>query len=95
MLPFRCVVPDFGGVTDYPKWDAAGPIDGDNLQEVFGPDKRERPASKQRAGKKNRLKRRGAPGEANRSLYRHLFLKIIDVNVMLLKEHTRRRGKKI
>ncbi|GKB43804.1 hypothetical protein Tco_0888746 [Tanacetum coccineum] len=32
---------------DYPKWDAAEPIDGDNLQEVFGPDKRERPAGKQ------------------------------------------------
>ncbi|GJU94104.1 hypothetical protein Tco_1318860 [Tanacetum coccineum] len=37
---------------EYPKWDAAEPIDGDNLQEVFGPDKRERPAGKQRAGKK-------------------------------------------
>ncbi|GJR79867.1 hypothetical protein Tco_0150652 [Tanacetum coccineum] len=32
---------------EYPKWDAAEPIDGDNLQEVFGPDKRERPAGKQ------------------------------------------------
>ncbi|GJR57484.1 hypothetical protein Tco_1499646 [Tanacetum coccineum] len=52
---------------DYPKWDAAEPIDGDNLQEVFGPDKRERPAGKQRAGKKNRLKRRGASGEANQT----------------------------
>ncbi|GKB50356.1 hypothetical protein Tco_0901109 [Tanacetum coccineum] len=39
---------------DYPKWDAAEPIDGDNLQEVFGPDKRERPAGKQRAGKKQK-----------------------------------------
>ncbi|GKB48066.1 hypothetical protein Tco_0898819, partial [Tanacetum coccineum] len=38
----------------YPKWDAAEPIDGDNLQEVFGPDKRERPAGKQRAGKKQK-----------------------------------------
>ncbi|GJV60461.1 glutathione S-transferase T3-like protein [Tanacetum coccineum] len=37
-----------------PKWDAAEPIDGDNLQEVFGPDKRERPAGKQRAGKKQK-----------------------------------------
>ncbi|GJV45437.1 hypothetical protein Tco_1429973 [Tanacetum coccineum] len=81
---------------EYPKWDAAEPIDGDNLQVVFGLDKRERPAGKQHAGKnKNRLKRRGAPGEANRSLYRHLFRKIIDINVMLLKERTRRRGKKI
>ncbi|GJR84916.1 hypothetical protein Tco_0155701 [Tanacetum coccineum] len=32
---------------EYPKWDAAESIDGDNLQEVFGPDKRERPAGKQ------------------------------------------------
>ncbi|GKC86656.1 hypothetical protein Tco_1147305 [Tanacetum coccineum] len=31
-----------------------GAIDGDNLQEVFGPDKRERPAGKQRAGKKQK-----------------------------------------
>ncbi|GKE38014.1 hypothetical protein Tco_1461419 [Tanacetum coccineum] len=53
---------------DYPKWDAAGPIDGDNLQEVFGPDKRERPAGKQRAGKKNRLKRRGAGGSQSESV---------------------------
>ncbi|GJT22453.1 hypothetical protein Tco_0892390 [Tanacetum coccineum] len=40
--------------TQYPKWDAAEPIDGDNLQEVFGPDKRERPAGKQRAVKKQK-----------------------------------------
>ncbi|GJY15009.1 hypothetical protein Tco_0385431 [Tanacetum coccineum] len=39
---------------EYPKWDAAEPIDGDNLQEVFGPDKRERPAGKQRAVKKQK-----------------------------------------
>ncbi|GJU97500.1 hypothetical protein Tco_1326771 [Tanacetum coccineum] len=39
---------------EYPKRDAAEPIDGDNLQEVFGPDKRERPAGKQRAGKKQK-----------------------------------------
>ncbi|GJV88536.1 hypothetical protein Tco_1532474 [Tanacetum coccineum] len=39
---------------EYPKWDAAEPIDGDNLQEVFGPVKRERPAGKQRAGKKQK-----------------------------------------
>ncbi|GJS37207.1 hypothetical protein Tco_0535589 [Tanacetum coccineum] len=38
----------------YPKWDAAEPIDGDNLQEVFGADKRECPASKQRAVKKQK-----------------------------------------
>ncbi|GJU68947.1 hypothetical protein Tco_1255206 [Tanacetum coccineum] len=40
---------------EYPKWDAAEPIDGDNLQEVFGPDKREYLAGKQRAGKKEKL----------------------------------------
>ncbi|GKA49830.1 hypothetical protein Tco_0742903 [Tanacetum coccineum] len=39
---------------EYPKWDAAEPIDGDNLQEVFGPDKRGRPAGKQRAVKKQK-----------------------------------------
>ncbi|GJV28937.1 glutathione S-transferase T3-like protein [Tanacetum coccineum] len=39
---------------EYPKWDAAEPIDGDNLQEVFGLDKRERPAGKQRAVKKQK-----------------------------------------
>ncbi|GKA24742.1 hypothetical protein Tco_0710775 [Tanacetum coccineum] len=41
--------------TVYLEQDAAEPIDGDNLQEVFGPDKRERPAGKQRAGKKQKL----------------------------------------
>ncbi|GKA10198.1 melanoma-associated antigen 8 isoform X1 [Tanacetum coccineum] len=39
---------------EYPKWDAAKPIDGDNLLEVFVPDKRERPADKQRAVKKQK-----------------------------------------
>ncbi|GKB85588.1 hypothetical protein Tco_0957860 [Tanacetum coccineum] len=39
---------------EYPKWDTAKPIDGDNLQEVFGPDKRERPAGKQRDVKKQK-----------------------------------------
>ncbi|GJX75218.1 hypothetical protein Tco_0313813 [Tanacetum coccineum] len=39
---------------EYPKWDAAEPIDGDNLQDVFGLDKRERSAGKQRAGKKQK-----------------------------------------
>ncbi|GJR16766.1 hypothetical protein Tco_0965293 [Tanacetum coccineum] len=33
---------------EYPKWDAAEPIDGDNIQEVFGPDKREHPADYRR-----------------------------------------------
>ncbi|GKE32333.1 hypothetical protein Tco_1451655 [Tanacetum coccineum] len=39
---------------NYPKWNAAEPIDGDNLQEQFGPDPRERPAGKQRAPKKQK-----------------------------------------
>ncbi|GJU30975.1 glutathione S-transferase T3-like protein [Tanacetum coccineum] len=40
--------------TVYLERDAAEPIDGDNLQEVFGPDKKERPAGKQRAVKKQK-----------------------------------------
>ncbi|GKC99065.1 hypothetical protein Tco_1169340 [Tanacetum coccineum] len=39
---------------NYPKWNAAEPIDGDNVQELFGPDPRERPAGKQRAPKKQK-----------------------------------------
>ncbi|GJR31060.1 hypothetical protein Tco_1107292 [Tanacetum coccineum] len=39
---------------NYPKWNAAEPIDEDNLQELFGPDPRERPAGKQRAPKKQK-----------------------------------------
>ncbi|GJV43950.1 hypothetical protein Tco_1428486 [Tanacetum coccineum] len=39
---------------NYPKWDAAEPIDADNLEELFGPDPRERPAGKQRAPKKQK-----------------------------------------
>ncbi|GJZ98004.1 hypothetical protein Tco_0670457 [Tanacetum coccineum] len=35
----------------YPKWNAAEPIDEDNIEELFGPDPRERPAGKQRASK--------------------------------------------
>nr|GEU37901.1 hypothetical protein [Tanacetum cinerariifolium] len=62
----------------------------------FGPDLRERPVGKQRALKKQKSvdtsstegAPEGAPGEANRSLYRHLFLRIINVNVMRLKERT-------
>ncbi|GJU37370.1 hypothetical protein Tco_1185724 [Tanacetum coccineum] len=38
----------------FPKWNAAEPIDADNLQELFGPDPRECPASKQRAPKKQK-----------------------------------------
>ncbi|GKB25553.1 hypothetical protein Tco_0864954 [Tanacetum coccineum] len=34
---------------NYPNWDATEPIDADNLQELFGPDPRERPAGKQQA----------------------------------------------
>ncbi|GKE43108.1 hypothetical protein Tco_1470392 [Tanacetum coccineum] len=39
---------------NYLKWNAAELIDEDNLQELFGPDPRERPASKQRAKKKQK-----------------------------------------
>ncbi|GJV04836.1 hypothetical protein Tco_1338405 [Tanacetum coccineum] len=38
----------------YPKWNAAEPIDEDNLEELFGPDPRERPAGKQWASKKQK-----------------------------------------
>ncbi|GKE16913.1 hypothetical protein Tco_1424490 [Tanacetum coccineum] len=41
-------------LTCYPKWNATEPIDADNLQELFGPDPRERPAGKQRAKKKQK-----------------------------------------
>ncbi|GKA65236.1 hypothetical protein Tco_0764943 [Tanacetum coccineum] len=41
-------------IKNYPKWNAAEPIDEDNLQEVFGPDPRERPAGKQRTPKKQK-----------------------------------------
>nr|GEX76366.1 hypothetical protein [Tanacetum cinerariifolium] len=37
-----------------PKWNAAEPIDANNLQELFGPDLREHPAGKQRAKKKQK-----------------------------------------
>ncbi|GJT99338.1 hypothetical protein Tco_1094856 [Tanacetum coccineum] len=39
---------------NYSKWDAAEPIDADNLQKLFSPDPRERPADKQRAKKKQK-----------------------------------------
>ncbi|GKB44556.1 hypothetical protein Tco_0889498 [Tanacetum coccineum] len=39
---------------NYPKWNAAKPIDADNLKELFGPDPRERPTGKQRAKKKQK-----------------------------------------
>ncbi|GKC11550.1 hypothetical protein Tco_1008332 [Tanacetum coccineum] len=39
---------------NYRKWNAAEPIDEDSLQELFGPDPRERPAGKQRALKKQK-----------------------------------------
>ncbi|GJT28333.1 hypothetical protein Tco_0908608, partial [Tanacetum coccineum] len=39
---------------NYPKWNAAEPIDEDNLQELFGPDQRERPTGKQQAKKKQK-----------------------------------------
>ncbi|GJV59899.1 hypothetical protein Tco_1465999 [Tanacetum coccineum] len=62
----------------FPKWNAAEPIDADNLQELFGPDPRERPAGKQRAPKKQKSvdtsSAGGAPGGANRSLYRGIAI---------------------
>ncbi|GJT64518.1 hypothetical protein Tco_1015998 [Tanacetum coccineum] len=39
---------------NYLKWNALEPINEDNLQELFGPDPRERPAGKQRAPKKQK-----------------------------------------
>ncbi|GJY41577.1 hypothetical protein Tco_0428847 [Tanacetum coccineum] len=39
---------------NYPKWNASELIDEDNLQELFGPNPRERPAGKQRATKKQK-----------------------------------------
>ncbi|GJZ72309.1 hypothetical protein Tco_0636160 [Tanacetum coccineum] len=39
---------------NYPKWNAAERIDADSLQELFGPDSRERPACKQWAKKKQK-----------------------------------------
>nr|GEW25837.1 retrovirus-related Pol polyprotein LINE-1 [Tanacetum cinerariifolium] len=63
---WNMIMQDFNSRTTYPPH---------NLEELFGPDPRERPAGKQRAPKKTRLTRRapggapeGAPGEANRSL---------------------------
>nr|GEV48987.1 ribonuclease H-like domain-containing protein [Tanacetum cinerariifolium] len=85
---------------NHPKWNATEPMDEDNLQKLFGPDPKERPAGKQRASKKQisidtpEAAPKGASGEANPSLYRHLFLRIINVNVMLLKERMGRREKK-
>ncbi|GJU82822.1 hypothetical protein Tco_1285187 [Tanacetum coccineum] len=39
---------------NYPKWNAAERIDEDNLEELFGPDPRERPTGKQQAPKKQK-----------------------------------------
>ncbi|GKD31755.1 hypothetical protein Tco_1242533 [Tanacetum coccineum] len=39
---------------NYLKWNVAEPIDEDNLQDLFGPDPRERPTGKQRAPKKKK-----------------------------------------
>nr|GEY58778.1 hypothetical protein [Tanacetum cinerariifolium] len=57
--------------------EASEPIDEDNLQELFGPDPRERPAGKQQATKKQksvdtssaRGSTGGSTGGVNRSLY--------------------------
>ncbi|GJZ17110.1 hypothetical protein Tco_0553233, partial [Tanacetum coccineum] len=47
---------------NYPKWNAAEPIDEDNLKELFGPDPRERPIGKQRASKKQKSCDTGSAG---------------------------------
>ncbi|GJZ49229.1 hypothetical protein Tco_0603419 [Tanacetum coccineum] len=88
---------------NYPKWNAAEPIDADNLQALFGPDPRERPASKQRAKEKQKSiettsaggSTRGSTGGSQSESVSSLVSQdyIIDVNVML-KKRTRRRKKK-
>ncbi|GKD86838.1 hypothetical protein Tco_1357992 [Tanacetum coccineum] len=51
----------------YPKWDAAKPIDEDNLAKLFSPDPRARPAYKPRPVKKEKsvdtLSARGSQSE--------------------------------
>ncbi|GJV34096.1 hypothetical protein Tco_1394496 [Tanacetum coccineum] len=55
---WNMILSDFNSRTTAPprtkNMDAAEPIDEDNLQELFGPDPRERPAGKQRAPKKQK-----------------------------------------
>ncbi|GJU27412.1 hypothetical protein Tco_1166033 [Tanacetum coccineum] len=51
---------------NYPKWNAAKPIDADNLKELFGPDPRERPTGKQRAKKKQKSVDTSSVGESTR-----------------------------
>ncbi|GKA20720.1 hypothetical protein Tco_0700709 [Tanacetum coccineum] len=43
----------------FPKWDAAKPIDEDNLAELFGPDPRARPAAAEVAYEVKRVKELG------------------------------------
>nr|GEY42201.1 hypothetical protein [Tanacetum cinerariifolium] len=53
----------------FPKWNAAEPIDTDNLQELFGPDPREHPAGKQRVSKKQKsVDTSSAGGSTRRSI---------------------------
>ncbi|GJZ71259.1 hypothetical protein Tco_0635110 [Tanacetum coccineum] len=54
---------------NYPKWDAAEPIDADNLEELFGPDPRERPAGKQRAPKKQKSVETTSAGGSTGGVY--------------------------
>ncbi|GKC57355.1 hypothetical protein Tco_1084953 [Tanacetum coccineum] len=49
---------------NYPKWNAAEPIDADNLKELFGPDPKECPAGKQRAKKKQKSVDTSSAGES-------------------------------
>ncbi|GJT74313.1 hypothetical protein Tco_1041038 [Tanacetum coccineum] len=51
---------------NYPKWDAAEPIDADNLEELFDPDPRERPAGKQRVPKKKKSVETTSTGRSTR-----------------------------
>nr|GEZ40712.1 ribosomal protein-like [Tanacetum cinerariifolium] len=76
---------------NYPKWNAAEPIDEDNLNELFGPDPRAHPADKQRVAKKQKSVDTRASGGVYRSLYRRLYLRIIDANVKLPKPRMGRR----
>ncbi|GJX36563.1 hypothetical protein Tco_0758483 [Tanacetum coccineum] len=67
---------------NYPKWDAAEPIDADNLQELFGPDPRERPVGKQRAPEKQKsietTSAGGSQSESISSLCKELEFLMID-----------------
>nr|GEW60032.1 myb-like domain, Myb/SANT-like DNA-binding domain protein [Tanacetum cinerariifolium] len=81
----------------YPKWDAAKPIDEDNLAKLFGPDPRARPADKPRPAKKAKSvetssagrSTRGSTGRSQSESITGFYLRIIEANVKLPKPHTR------